>query len=342
LGGEHSDQGVLRFGERGIRMAVSRDAVIRPTGRVVFEGGAVEVAGTFVNEGVIEVFDSAGLEAGRFHNMPSGSILVTDGSFLHLAGDTINAGHFTLAPSATLQTYGDWEGRGTEGAGQVTIRGDLLPGIGVGEQSFGGNLVLEAPFAEATSQVFIQIAGTRARQEHDVLRTGGTFTFGGLLDVLLDGELASFEPSIGDSFTVVEAQGGVEGRFTSISVPSPNWAIDYSETAVRLEILDPAGRGDYNGDGRIDQADLDLSLLSWGDTGGADRLASQWTHYLPVGVIGQTELDAVLLGWGQTRELSGQLSGDAPTSPIPEPPTTILAMLSGLIAALYGRRAHAR
>jgi hypothetical protein len=74
---------------------------------------------------------------------------------------------------------------------------------------------------------------------------------------------------------------------------------------VNGQISDPGGpalirrtlAGDFNGNGRVEQADLDLVLLNWGLA--ASQPPSGWTTDLPSGRIEQDELDAVLLNWGE-------------------------------------------
>lgn len=56
--------------------------------------------------------------------------------------------------------------------------------------------------------------------------------------------------------------------------------------------------GDYDGDGRVGQADLDLVFLHWGQS--ADAASDSWINDLPGGAIDQNALDAVLLNWGET------------------------------------------
>lgn len=58
--------------------------------------------------------------------------------------------------------------------------------------------------------------------------------------------------------------------------------------------------GDYNGDGVVNQADLDLVLLHWGTD--AESGVPDWTSDLARGTVDQEELDAVLLNWGKTIE----------------------------------------
>jgi hypothetical protein len=54
--------------------------------------------------------------------------------------------------------------------------------------------------------------------------------------------------------------------------------------------------GDYSGNGTVEQADLDLVLLNWGDP--VPPIPAGWVNDLPTGTIDQDELDGVLLNWG--------------------------------------------
>jgi hypothetical protein len=86
----------------------------------------------------------------------------------------------------------------------------------------------------------------------------------------------------------------------------------------------PAGiSGDYNGNGRVEQADLDLVLLNWGQA-----LAQPWVD----GTVDQAELDGVLLNWGNEAALGGAAG-------VPEPTARLLAFLSAMgLAARYACR----
>lgn len=84
--------------------------------------------------------------------------------------------------------------------------------------------------------------------------------------------------------------------------------------------------GDYNGNGIVEQADLDLVLLHWGDD--TPPIPSGWIVDLPGGPIDQEELDAVLLNWGAS-------AADAHT---PEPSTVTLLAILGIVAAGWWRR----
>ncbi|MEM7627455.1 MAG: PEP-CTERM sorting domain-containing protein, partial [Planctomycetota bacterium] len=82
--------------------------------------------------------------------------------------------------------------------------------------------------------------------------------------------------------------------------------------------------GDYNGDGTVGQADLDLVLQNWGSS----ELPAEWlaVDQFQTALISGAELDGVLLNWGDTA--SSNVA-------IPEPTSA-----AGLVAlgGLLGRR----
>jgi hypothetical protein len=96
-------------------------------------------------------------------------------------------------------------------------------------------------------------------------------------------------------------------------------ALSADEIAT-LATIDGGGEpltGDYNGNDTVEQADLDLVLLNWGDTL-ADPAAIGWVNDLPDGSIDQAELDKVLLNWGNMPMMAAATS-------VPEPATWVLA-----------------
>jgi hypothetical protein len=90
----------------------------------------------------------------------------------------------------------------------------------------------------------------------------------------------------------------------------------------------PGILGDYNASGTVEQADLDLVLLNWGETLD-DPAALGWTNDLPSGLIDQEELDKVLLNWGNTAALT--------SASVPEPGTLALVLVGSMVGALAGR-----
>ena len=92
--------------------------------------------------------------------------------------------------------------------------------------------------------------------------------------------------------------------------------------------------GDYNNDGFVGQADLDLVLLNFGDTVLPEGFN---TAALPGGtfddLIGQNELDAVLLNFG-----AGSAVNTAAITAVPEPASAALVVLGGVAVATRRRR----
>ncbi len=58
--------------------------------------------------------------------------------------------------------------------------------------------------------------------------------------------------------------------------------------------------GDYNGNGQVEQGDLDLVLQNWGLDIGGGGVPGGWINDLPEGLVDQAELDGVLQNWGSS------------------------------------------
>jgi hypothetical protein len=115
---------------------------------------------------------------------------------------------------------------------------------------------------------------------------------------------------------------------------NPNYQVDGVGTSADISLAFSIGKlfieptflvGDYNGNGFVEQGDLDLVLLSWG----ANTKPPSWIGYPLLGGVDQEELDQVLLNWGDTR-----LSA----ATVPEASTIVLGML--LVLACAARRPY--
>lgn len=100
---------------------------------------------------------------------------------------------------------------------------------------------------------------------------------------------------------------------------------DYTMTMLPLLLA----AGDYNGNGRVEQGDLDLVLLNWGQDAGA--VPESWVHDLPSGTIDQEELDLVLINWGNTSSIGAAAA-------VPEPETWLIGLVAAASAWLLWRR----
>lgn len=93
----------------------------------------------------------------------------------------------------------------------------------------------------------------------------------------------------------------------------------------------PLLAGDYNGNGTVKQADLDLVLLNWGAEGSTPP--SGWINDLPSGTIDQAELDRVLLGWGNTNmPAASAIAFPLGSASVPEPSTSLTFVTAGIAA----------
>ena len=113
------------------------------------------------------------------------------------------------------------------------------------------------------------------------------------------------------------------------------WVTDvdpFGGVTIGAATVDTGLEGDYDGNGFVSQADLDLVLLNWGDS----SLPSGFEEgNIPGGapfdaLISQNELDGVLLNWGNGTPPAPAIAA------VPEPATAALAGLGGLL--LLGRR----
>ncbi|MEM1099147.1 MAG: hypothetical protein AAGH92_10200, partial [Planctomycetota bacterium] len=72
---------------------------------------------------------------------------------------------------------------------------------------------------------------------------------------------------------------------------------DTAAGTLMLRAIAPIGLiGDYNSNGQVEQADLNLVLNSWGGT----RTFSSGTSLFSTDIVDQEELNAVLNNWGAT------------------------------------------
>jgi hypothetical protein len=104
------------------------------------------------------------------------------------------------------------------------------------------------------------------------------------------------------------------------------WHVSASFPDVQLVDAAPSSPGDYNSNGTVEQADLDLVLLNWGQAG----VPAGWTNDLPDGNIDQAELDGVLLNWGASN------TGDV--AAVPEPNTLVLLLAVAGLGLRVARR----
>ncbi len=94
--------------------------------------------------------------------------------------------------------------------------------------------------------------------------------------------------------------------------------------AVRFVLTAALLPGDFNGNGQVEQGDLDLVLQNWGVDTGSAGVPAGWVHDArDLGVVDQDELDRVLQNWGGTG------SPEFAPRTVPEPGAAALLLLLG-------------
>lgn len=142
-------------------------------------------------------------------------------------------------------------------APQTNCQGRLIPGgfDRAGQFDFVGAVTM---FSDA--QLLIDVGGT---DNTDAVTATGPVTLDGTLHVSLIDE---FMPEGGESYRLIDAPAGVSGAFTSFDLPDLGaglmWRVEYSGTAVTLEVVDDCV-ADWNGDGSVNTQDFLAYLNNW-------------------------------------------------------------------------------
>ncbi|TWT43361.1 hypothetical protein [Botrimarina hoheduenensis] len=144
---------------------------------------------------------------------------------------------------------------------------------------------------------------------------------------------AGFELALspGSTYSISLDTSSPGAKTGSVVVSSTSQGAENALTVIPLayEVIGvPVVAGDFSGDGRVDNEDLNLLLVNWG--GPVPPVPAGWTGDQPLGSeIDNDELNRLLLNWGFGTATS-----------IPEPATGLLLALAA--CALAGRAAPQR
>jgi len=267
--------------------------------------------------GIVSLFEGV-IEAGNNFDVLSGGELRGTGvaRALHF-----NVSQGSVSPTVQLETGA----RGVPNPiGTLVLDGDYT-------QSDGGTMLLDVAGTKEGAFDVIEITGDAVIEGPVILSFIDGFApkagqeFGALLDVvgIADVERAQF---------IVQ---NLTGDFEYDVTPMAN---GFMLTALTDGTFQQATPGDYDNSGQVEQADLDLVLLNWGESG--TPIPDGWINDLPTGLIDQAELDGVLLNWGNTNIPAASSSA----TPAPEPatlPVLAVAALAGWAALWRCRRTSA-
>jgi hypothetical protein len=222
-------------------------------------------ANTLTNNGTITVQGNPGARtlsgAGTLANGSTGTVNVNRS--LDITAPITNAGVFIVALSATAMTddafvnsaggattvsgtlestgfaYVSVEGGLLRGGGTIATDlsnsgGEVRPGVALGKLTVTGDYI-----QGSNGTLKVDVTGTAAETQYDVLSVGGSASLDGTIAV----DSTGFTPADGNTFTVVQATGAVSGSFatkTQVAGGGRTYGVAYDPNApgkVRLTVV---------------------------------------------------------------------------------------------------------
>jgi T5SS/PEP-CTERM-associated repeat protein len=298
---------IFDAGPFGASLALDADQHLEVTNTLLFDNGA-------------ELFTSGGLTAGQLIN--NGDLILSSTA---VDGPVTNNANITAIGDVTFNDQVSGPG-GFFGPGTITFAGGMSPGASPAEVAFEGSVVLGSG-----NTLSMELGGVTPGSEHDVLSVAGSAALDGTLDVSL---LGVFLPTLGETFEIITASGGVNGTFVTPAAELPAlssglaWAINYGANNVVLSVVAAGLAGDYNENGVVDAADYTV----WRDNlGSLTALPNDDTAG-----VGPDDYTRWVNNFGQT---SGSGSGIGSNATVPEPKSAVICLMGGiLLAGRVGRR----
>ena len=227
LSGLNTYQGGTRI-INNTTLVIGSDANLGAAGGALFvENGRLVASNNLTLNRTVALYERGSINGNGFNINFTGPLMANVGGTFR----TLANGNFNLTGLLTYDTNGLFIRTGAvlRGVGVIgsrtTVEGTLWPGNSPGTMTFTGPVTL-LPSATLALDIDGVGTGNGAGNFSRVLVTGpgNTFTAGGTLRPLLRGITGpatnTYVPPIGQSFRVVEAQGGITGSFSSLAQPS--------------------------------------------------------------------------------------------------------------------------
>ncbi len=255
---------------------------------------------------------------------------------LTLAGPTQLTGAFDVAAGATLAISGAHTFSSTARLtgnglvqGSFNFPGHIAPGASAGGLAVEGNLALAGTLE-------IEIGGDTPQIDYDQLHIIGAGVLGGTAEVSL---VNNFDPTFGDSFTIVTGSKPLTGSFAALILPSLSgglgWNVSYLTSSVRLSVtsIGLTLPSDFNSDGFVNSGDLNVWRNNFGIAADANRNQ------------GDADGDGAVTGadfllW--QRQAAGGGSSVAAAAAVPEPSAATLVVATLVMFASSGMRRRSR
>jgi hypothetical protein len=221
-------------------------------GAATIEAGEVRFQAGFTNNAAVGATPPGRitLEDGtvRFAQpLTNNGIISSASGATNIHGSITNQGFLVVARD-TVATFNDSVNNTT---GTITV----LPG---GNALFLANLTFTSMSTLNLGVAAINLTGTSGQ-----IGSNGVATLAGTLAVNTE---VGYSPTLGDSFELLRADGGIVGTFDTVTLPTIPGTLEYQllygPTSVRMEVAlestAVALGGDYNNDGIVDALDYTL------------------------------------------------------------------------------------
>ena len=177
-------------------------------------------AETFTNTGTLRASNDSGLSLSSSSFENHGAIELLDGSRLVTTG--LGSAGLEIKSGAELG------GMGTVIGNVTNTSGTISPGAASTTLEIQGDF-----YQESGGAVSIVLGGNTQGTDYGFLDITGSATLAGILSTSF---LGSFMPEEGDTFVILEADGGIVGTFDSVFDPGGNgWSLNYQATQVVLQ-----------------------------------------------------------------------------------------------------------
>jgi autotransporter-associated beta strand protein len=329
-----------------------RNVVKEGSSTMTFAGYNTYKGETEIREGTLRVNSSLGAIDG------SSRITVKSGASLVFTEGVIKTARLSLEPGSLLTFTGGHLAANQVDGTLVNQGGTFAPSLNFGVTPLSGN------FIQTGGLLNIGVGGPVQNGAFDRLAVAGSATIGGVLSITA---VSPASLTLGQSFEVLTAFGGINGGFSSFTGPvlSPGlaWSVQYTPTSVLVNIVQDAGiggpvsfltrwkqsygidaGGDADGDGDTDGADF----LKW--QRGEAPLAvvpvsyiSLWkNHYGPTNIgdlnsDGRTDGTDFLL-WQRHAAASAAIAAGVQLVPEPAGATLAVCALTAIAGAARRRR----
>jgi hypothetical protein len=204
-------------GGGGVNLIASANPVVLPTIDVADGNHEFQTAVNLLDNTTANVPSASTLTFNNALNLNANTLTKTGAGDMAI-NNVLNSGGGTVNCDA-----GTCSGEGTIGGDLNNNGGTVSPG------NSPGRMAVDGDFSQAVDgTLFIELAGTDAGSQHDVMQVDGEASLGGALEVsLLDG----FEPQFGDTFDILDL-ASLTGEFDKLLLPGLAAGLAWDTTSL--------------------------------------------------------------------------------------------------------------